>query len=273
MKAPLGTVVIENKGGGGGVIGATEVARATPDGHTLLFGNTSTQVLIPAIAEKPPYDPVQGFPGGLSSCAIRRPRSWCTSRCRRRTLKEFIAYAKANPTKLSYGSAGAGTMTHLAGELFKQLIGVPGHHPHSLQRRGARHRRSRLRPHPDDDAERRRAAAAAPPTGKVRILAVNAEQRLEGGAGHSDRDRARRAGHDRRSCSSGSCAPAGDAEADRRRRFADATQDGAERSGVPEGADRLRASSRSSISARPRPRATWRRSIDALDAGGRERSG
>ena len=68
MKGPLGTVVIENKGGGGGVIGATEVARSTPDGHTLLFGNTSTQVLIPAIAEKPPYDPVKDFQAVYLMC-------------------------------------------------------------------------------------------------------------------------------------------------------------------------------------------------------------
>src|SRR6187431_611430 len=77
MKGKFGTVVTENKGGGGGVIGATEVARSTPNGETLLFGNSSTQVIIPAIAEKP-----------------------------------------------SYGSAGAGTMTNLSGELFKELIGV-----------------------------------------------------------------------------------------------------------------------------------------------------
>ena len=59
MKAILGTVVTENRGGGGGVIGATEVARAQPDGHTFLFGNTSTQVLIPAIMNNPPYDPLK----------------------------------------------------------------------------------------------------------------------------------------------------------------------------------------------------------------------
>src|ERR1700748_1813657 len=58
MKARFGTVVTENKGGGGGLIGAPKVSRAKPDGETLLFGNTSTQVLIPAIADKPPYDPV-----------------------------------------------------------------------------------------------------------------------------------------------------------------------------------------------------------------------
>src|ERR1700716_1084759 len=55
MKPTLGTVVTENKGGGGGVIGATEGARSQPDGHTFVFGNTSTQVLIPAIMPKPPY--------------------------------------------------------------------------------------------------------------------------------------------------------------------------------------------------------------------------
>src|SRR5262249_54442769 len=68
MKPHLGTVVIENKGGGGGVIGAAEVARAQPDGHTFVFGNTSTQVLIPAIMQKPPYDAVKDFAGVYLVC-------------------------------------------------------------------------------------------------------------------------------------------------------------------------------------------------------------
>src|SRR5213594_2601325 len=63
MKPILGTVVTENRGGGGGVTGATEVARAQPDGHTFLFGNTSTQVLIPAIMHNPPYGPLKDFVG------------------------------------------------------------------------------------------------------------------------------------------------------------------------------------------------------------------
>ena len=125
MKGPLGTVVIENKGGGGGLIGAAEVARSTPDGHTFLFGNTSTQVLIPAIADKPPYDPVKDFQAVYVMC--NSPTSIVVHESvPAKTLKEFIEYAKANPTKLSYGTAGTGTLTHLAGELFKQLIGVPG---------------------------------------------------------------------------------------------------------------------------------------------------
>ena len=125
MKPKFGTVVAENKGGGGGVIGATEVARAAPDGHTFLFGNTSTQVLIPAIADNPPYDPVKDFQAVY--IMANSPTSIVVHESvPAKTLKELIDYAKANPTKLSYGSAGAGTMTNLAGELFKQLIGVPG---------------------------------------------------------------------------------------------------------------------------------------------------
>ena len=68
MKPSLGTVVTENRGGGGGVTGATEVARAQPDGHTFLFGNTSTQVLIPAIMHNPPYDPLKDFVGIYILC-------------------------------------------------------------------------------------------------------------------------------------------------------------------------------------------------------------
>jgi tripartite-type tricarboxylate transporter receptor subunit TctC len=124
MKNKFGTVVVENKGGGGGVIGATEVARSTPNGETLLFGNSSTQVIIPAIADKPPYDPVKDFQA-VYMLAISPTCIVVHESVPAKSLKELIAYAKANPTKLSYGSAGAGTMTNLAGELFKELIGVP----------------------------------------------------------------------------------------------------------------------------------------------------
>src|SRR5262249_39145301 len=68
MKPFRGTVVTESRGGGGGVTGATEVARAQPDGHTFLFGNTSTQVLIPAIMHNPPYDPLKDFVGIYILC-------------------------------------------------------------------------------------------------------------------------------------------------------------------------------------------------------------
>ena len=183
-------MVTENKGGGGGVIGAAEVARSQPDGETLLFGNTSTQVIIPAIADNPPYDPVKDFQA-VYIMAISPTSIVVHELVPASTLKEFIDYAKANPTKLSYGSAGAGTMTNLAGELFKQLIGVPDDHSHSIQRLGARRRRSCRGPHPDDDAERRRAAAAIPPRRQSPHSCGRGEQAAASRARHPDRDRSR----------------------------------------------------------------------------------
>src|SRR6516164_4736739 len=163
MKPSLGTVVTENRGGGGGVTGATEVARAQPDGHTFLFGNTSTQVLIPAIMHNPPYDPLKDFVGIYILC--NAPTSIVVHESvPARSLAELIAYARANPGKLSYGSAGAGTLTNLAGELFKQLIGAPDivHIPYkgSAPDVGG----------PLIDFHR---------AGKVRILAINAATRIK----------------------------------------------------------------------------------------------
>jgi tripartite-type tricarboxylate transporter receptor subunit TctC len=124
MKGPLGTIVIENQGGAGGTIATGEAARAAPDGYTLLFGNTSTLVLNPAIMPKVPYDPAKDFVP-VSILAVSASGIIVHPSVPAKTLKEFIAYAKENQSKLSYGSAGAGTMTNLAGELFKQLIGAP----------------------------------------------------------------------------------------------------------------------------------------------------
>ena len=102
MKPMLGTVVTENRGGGGGVTGAAEVARAQPDGYTFLFGNTSTQVLIPAIMHNPPYDPLKDFVGIYILC--NTPTSIAVhASVPARNLAELIAYAKANPGKLSTG--------------------------------------------------------------------------------------------------------------------------------------------------------------------------
>jgi tripartite-type tricarboxylate transporter receptor subunit TctC len=124
IKPLIGTVIVENRASGGGVPGTTEVARAAADGYMFLFGNTSTQVLVPAAMARPPYDPLRDFVGIYILCLS--PNSIVVHESvPARTLGELIAYAKANPGKLSYGSAGAGTMTNLTGELFKQLIGAP----------------------------------------------------------------------------------------------------------------------------------------------------
>ena len=118
----LGTIVVENRGGAGGVIGAAEVARAKPDGYTVLIGNTSTQVLNPAVMRRPPYDPVKDFVA-VDMVALSATSIIVHPSVPARTLKQLIAYARANPGKLSYGSAGAGTVTNLAGEIFKQRAG------------------------------------------------------------------------------------------------------------------------------------------------------
>ena len=124
MRSVLGTVVVENRGGAGGVIGATEVARSQPDGRTFLMGNTSTQVILPVAMTQPPYDPLKDFSSIYIVCMA--PNSIVVHELVPvHTLQELIAYAKANPAKLSYGSAGTGTITNLTGELFKQLIGAP----------------------------------------------------------------------------------------------------------------------------------------------------
>jgi tripartite-type tricarboxylate transporter receptor subunit TctC len=124
MKPLLGTMVIENVGGGGSSLGAVAVARARPDGYTILLGGTQTHVNEALLKSKPLYDPVKDLVpiAGVAAnalCIAVHPSLPVQS------LKELIAYAKANPGKLSYGHSGAGSIQHLAGELFKSLAGTP----------------------------------------------------------------------------------------------------------------------------------------------------
>jgi tripartite-type tricarboxylate transporter receptor subunit TctC len=178
MKSGLGTVVVENKGGGGGAIGATEVARSKPDGHTFLFGNTSTQVLIPVLMPKPPYDGVKDF-AVVSIMCLSPTCIVVHESVPAKTLTELIAYAKANPTKLSYGSAGVGTMTNLSGELFKHLIGVPEitHVPYKGAAPGVTDLAAGHLPMmtPNVGGQLLQFHRA----GKVRILAIAAQQRMK----------------------------------------------------------------------------------------------
>lgn len=124
VRTPLNaTIVVENIGGAGGVRGAGEVARATADGYTLLMGNTSTQVINPAIMPKPPYDGEKDF-AAISIIAVSATAIMVHPSVPVANFKEFVDYAKANAATMSYGSAGSGTITNVCGELFKQLTGT-----------------------------------------------------------------------------------------------------------------------------------------------------
>jgi len=116
-------VVVENRPGAGGAIAAREVAKARPDGYTLLMGNTSTLAVIPAVSTNAGYDPVSNFTPiariteGFQILVVH-PSSPRTS------IRELIDYAKANPGKLNYAHVGPGGLPHLAGELFMLRSGT-----------------------------------------------------------------------------------------------------------------------------------------------------
>ncbi|MFL5043160.1 MAG: Bug family tripartite tricarboxylate transporter substrate binding protein [Xanthobacteraceae bacterium] len=124
VKSLLGTVVIENIGGGGSSLGAAAVARARPDGYTILLGGTQTHVNEALLKARPLYDPVKDL-DPIAGVAANVLCIGVHPAVPARTLKELITYAKANPGKLSYGHSGIGSIQHLTGELFKSLVGTP----------------------------------------------------------------------------------------------------------------------------------------------------
>lgn len=124
MKPLLGTVVVENIGGAGASLGAAAVARAQPDGYTILLGGTQTHVNEALLKSRPMYDPVKDL-DPIASVAAYFLGIAVHPAVPVATLNELIAHAKANPQKLSYGHAGVGTIQHLTGELFKSLTGTP----------------------------------------------------------------------------------------------------------------------------------------------------
>jgi tripartite-type tricarboxylate transporter receptor subunit TctC len=115
-------IVIENRGGGGGVIGMETVAHATPDGYTLLLSHSGFTAM-PGLYAKLPFDPVRDFAGVITAASgayvlavnAAEPLG---------SVADLIAYAKANPGKVTYGSAGVGSTVHFAGELFRRAAAI-----------------------------------------------------------------------------------------------------------------------------------------------------
>ncbi len=127
VKDTLGTVIIENRPGGGGNIGADAVAKAAPDGNTIGISAVATHAINPWLFSKMPYDAVKDF--AAVTQMVRVPNvlvvnADTAARLKINTLADLIAYAKANPAKLNYASGGNGSAGHLAGEMFKRDAGI-----------------------------------------------------------------------------------------------------------------------------------------------------
>jgi tripartite-type tricarboxylate transporter receptor subunit TctC len=176
MKGSLGTIVVENEGGASGTLGAAAVARAQPDGHTLLLAGSGQLGVYKVMASRPTYDPIKDLRPitvAAVTCYAIAAQSVPAS-----NLLELAAYANANPGKLSFESAGAGGMNHLSGYLKLLLTRDIQHVPY----RGAGPAIA--------DAVSGQIPIVVPATngqliefhrsGKLRVLAVASPQRLIG---------------------------------------------------------------------------------------------
>lgn len=178
VKDTLGTVIVENKPGAGGNLGADLVAKAAPDGHTIGLAAVATHAINPWLFSKMPYDAVRDFTPITQM--VRVPNvlvmnAETAQRLNIRTLADLIAYAKAHPAKLNYGSGGNGSAGHLAGEMFKKAAGIFAVHiPYSG---GSPAQLALLSGQVDFNFDNLATAAANIKAGKLKALAVTTAQR------------------------------------------------------------------------------------------------
>ena len=177
-KDSLGTVVVENRPGAGGNLGASLVAKSTPDGHTLVMGAVATHAINPWLYAKIPYDAVRDFTPITLVAQVPNVlvmNAEVADRLGIRTLADLVAYARKNPGKLNYGSGGNGSAGHLAGEMFKSQAGLFAVHiPYAG---GPPAQLALVSGQVDFNFDNLAAAAANVRSGKLRALAVTTARR------------------------------------------------------------------------------------------------
>jgi tripartite-type tricarboxylate transporter receptor subunit TctC len=127
VKDTLGAVIVDNKPGAGGNLGADLVAKSAPDGKTLVMGAVATHAINPWLFARLPYDPIRDFTpitgvAQVPNVLVMNPET--AERLKVKTVADLVAFAARNPGRLNYGSGGNGSAGHLAGEMFKQQAGV-----------------------------------------------------------------------------------------------------------------------------------------------------
>lgn len=178
VKGTLGTVIVENRPGAGGNIGVSAVAKAPADGLTLGIATTASHGINPWLFKQLPYDPAKDF--AAVTQMLRVPNvlvmnAESAARLKVNTLADLIAYGKANPGKLNYGSGGNGSAGHLAGELFKNQAGIFAVHiPYNG---GNPAQLGLLSGQVDFNFDNLATAAANIRSGKLKALAVTTAQR------------------------------------------------------------------------------------------------
>ena len=178
VRESLGTVVVENKPGAGGNLGADLVAKAAPDGHTIGLAAVATHAINPWLFAKMPYDASRDF--APITQMVRVPNvlvmnAETAQRLKIHTLADLIAYAKAHPAQLNYGSGGNGSAGHLAGEMFKKAAGI--YAVHIPYNGGNPAQLALLSGQVDFNFDNLATAAANIKAGKLKALAVTTGQR------------------------------------------------------------------------------------------------
>jgi tripartite-type tricarboxylate transporter receptor subunit TctC len=167
-------IVIENKPGANGSIGAGQLARSKPDGYTLLVGSIGVVGINPVLYKNLPYDPVKNF--DLLTVAVRNPNVLVTRPdFPASNVQEFIAYLKKNPDRVTFASSGAGSSDHLTAVLFWQRSGTTG--IHAPYKGGGPAHTDLMGGHADASFQNLGAVANYIKAGKMKLLGVTSESR------------------------------------------------------------------------------------------------